>query len=153
MNTFDAAEILLKEGIISYEKSGITERVSFKDIASKYKIDESITINGMNHLFYLKLINIDTGGNYYLNPDSISIVLQNNQNKTLSTIIYNTSTINVSDNATLIQNINSSDFKQTFVKQIESEIPSEQKSLWEKIKSGPFLDLIVTAMKKLMTEV
>jgi len=149
MNTFEAAEIFLKEGIISYENYGITKRVPFKNIAQKYGIDEEIATNGVNHLFFLKLINIDSGGEYYLNPDRLDVVLGNNQNNTLSTIIFNTKTIIVKDNATYVQNINSSNFNQEFVKQIENEIPIEQRSMWKKIKNSPLFDIIITIAKRL----
>ena len=149
MNTFEAAEILLKECIISYANYGITKRVPFKNVAQKYAIDEEIASNGVNHLFFLKLIKLDSGGEYYLNPDRLDVVLSNNQNNTLSTLIFNTKTIIVKDNATFVQNINSSNFKQEFVKQIENEIPVEQRSMWEKIKNSPIIDSIITIVKRL----
>jgi len=148
MNTFEAAEILLKEAILSYEKYGITQRVSFKDVAKDKSVDTKMAENGVNHLFFLKLINLDTGGNYYLNPEKLHDVLPNFQNNSLSNIIFNTNIITLNDNATFVQNIGSSSFKQEFIKQVENNLPDNEKSLWGKIKQSSLLDLFITIVKK-----
>jgi len=101
MNTFETAEILLKEAILLYEKHGITHRVSCVDIAKDKNIDINMAENAVNHLFFLKLIKLDSGGNYYLDPEKLHDIMSNFQNQTLSKIIINTN-VEIRDETNII---------------------------------------------------
>ena len=68
MTKLEAAEILLKNGIDEYLKSGVTKRVQFQDVADKENVDFKIMKNGFNHLVMTKIIQGDSGGGFNIKP-------------------------------------------------------------------------------------
>lgn len=150
VTTFKAAEILMKHAINYYNEFGITKRVQFQEIANIEEIDESSIENGFNHLHFIELIHADTGGGYTLNPKKLSFIIAQSQAGQLKKEINIVNEFNVKGNSTIIQNVSIDSFRQEFISEVEKDIKSEHRPLWEKIVDSGFIDFIIIVAKKVV---
>ena len=150
VSTFQAAEILMKHAINHYSEHGITKRVQFQDIAKIENIDESCVKNGFNHLHFIELINVDTGGGYTLNPKKLNYIIAQSQAGVLKKEINIVNEFNIEGDQIIIQNVDINTLKQDFINVIEKEVSPKDKSTWEKLKSSSLFDVIVFGIKKFL---
>lgn len=150
LNTFKAAEILLKYGIEYYNQYGITKRVHFQEVAKIEDIDEESMKNGLNHLYFIKLINVDAGGCYYINPEKLTLIIDKSQQGNLNQVIYINSEIKVSGEGKIIHDFMNLD-RGFFIDTIDNNVPNELIDLWEKVKNTGLFNTIFSAFSSCTT--
>ncbi len=150
--TDEAVKLLLQYGYGMYQEHGFRNRVQCKEIAEKEDVDEGSIMNAFSHLSSLRAINGDTGGGFTLKPETFEAINSGQNVAGVSSVVIVNSEVTIGDHSPIIKNTGQINIRQDIVEEINKHVPDDQKPLWDKIKDGPLLDILVTTVKKIITE-
>lgn len=152
VSTTEAVEILLCHGYSSYQEHGLGKMVQFQEVAEIEGIEEQSIINGFNHLHALGAIQADASGGFSLEPRIVESINKGQEVAGISSVVIINSEVTMGDHSPIIKSDGNINIRQEIVEEINRRVPDDQKPLWNKIKDGPLLDILVTTAKKVITE-